>query len=106
MAYLDQNTEKHRNSRVSVSFLKYLYNADAQEIIARHGYRPRLPAVAAKSQAAFPSIKLFTVADEFGTWAAARKQHFEAGGIYESIAAQTKPEAVVPTAAAGSNHTN
>jgi sulfate transport system substrate-binding protein len=107
VAYLDRNTEKHRNSRVSASFLKYLYNADAQEIIARHAYRPRLTAAVAKSKTSFPTIKFFTVADEFGTWAAARKQHFEAGGIYESIAARTKPDAAVPApaSAAGPNNT-
>ncbi len=108
VAYLDQNTKKHVTPRVTVSFLKYLYSADAQAIIARHAYRPRLTAAAAKSKTVFPEIKLFTVADEFGTWSAARKQHFEAGGIYESIAARTKPDAAIPanTTSAGPNHTN
>ena len=107
VACLDRNVEKHRNARVSVSFLKYLYSAEAQEIIARHAYRPRLPSIATKYQASFPPIKFFTVADEFGTWAAARKQHFEAGGIYEGIAARTRLAAVsTPAAAADPGHAN
>ena len=106
VASLDRNVEKHVTPRVTVSFLKYLYNPDAQEIIARHAYRPRLAAAAVKSKAPFPPIRFFTVADEFGTWAAARKQHFEAGGIYESIAARSKSDRAVPASAAGPNHTN
>jgi sulfate transport system substrate-binding protein len=97
VAYLDHNTEKHVTSRVTISFLKYLYLAEAQEIIARHGYRARLPEIAAKYQASFPAIKLFTVTEEFGSWTAAKKQHFEAGGIYESIASKTKNVALLST---------
>ena len=103
VAYLDHNIEKHVTSRVTISFLKYLYLTEAQEIIARHGFRPRLSETAAKFQTAFPQIKLFTVTEEFGSWAAAKKQHFEAGGIYESIVSKTKTVALLsPTTSSAS----
>jgi sulfate transport system substrate-binding protein len=106
VTYLDRNVEKHVTPRVAASFLKYLCNADAQEIIARHAYRPRLPAIAAKHQASFPPIKFYTVADEFGTWAAAQKQHFEADGIYEGIAARARLDAAVPAPATAADPTH
>jgi len=106
VAYLDHNIEKHVTSRVTISFAKYLYLRDAQEIIARHGFRPRLAEAAVKSQPSFPQIKFFSVAEEFGSWAAAKKQHFEAGGIYEAIAGKTSTVAqLAPTTAqANTNH--
>jgi sulfate transport system substrate-binding protein len=103
VAYLDHNIEKHVTSRVTISFAKYLYLADAQGIIARHGYRPRLQEAATKFQASFPPIKFYTVTDEFGSWAAAKKQHFEAGGVYESIASKANTVAQLTPAAAQAN---
>ena len=69
---------------VADAYLKYLYSPEGQEIIGRHYYRPRDPAVAAKYASRFPQLKLVTIAD-FGGWAKAQATHFGEGGIFDQI---------------------
>jgi len=69
---------------VAEAYLKYLYSPEAQDIIGRHYYRPRDPAVAAKYASRFPTLKLLTIAD-FGGWAKAQSTHFSEGGIFDQI---------------------
>jgi sulfate transport system substrate-binding protein len=40
VAWLDANVKKHENARVSASLLMYLFTPPAQEIAARHFFRP------------------------------------------------------------------
>ena len=72
---------------VAQEYLKYLYSPEAQEIIARHFYRPRDPAVAAKYASRFPQLRLLTIAD-FGGWNAANARHFAAGATFDRIYAR------------------
>jgi len=85
VTWVDHSVGKHENTRVVVSFLKYLYTPEAQAIIALHGYRPRLPEAAAKSAGKFGTTKLFTVAEQFGGWSEAARQHFAAGKTAEQL---------------------
>ncbi len=66
------------------AYLEYLYSKEAQEIIARHYYRPRDPDIAAKYAKQFPKIDLVTIAD-FGGWTKAQKTHFSDGGVFDKI---------------------
>jgi len=69
---------------VADAYLKYLYSPVGQEIIARHFYRPRDPAVAAKYASRFSPLNLLTIAD-FGGWTKAQTTHFGEGGIFDQI---------------------
>jgi len=69
------------------AYVEYLYSREGQEIAARHYYRPRDPAVAAKYAATFPSVNLVTIAD-FGGWAKAQGTHFADGGTFDKIYSQ------------------
>ncbi|MEO7385564.1 MAG: sulfate ABC transporter substrate-binding protein [Gammaproteobacteria bacterium] len=69
---------------VADAYLKYLYTPVGQEIIGKHYYRPRDPAVAAKYASRFPALKLLTIAD-FGGWSKAQAAHFAEGGIFDQI---------------------
>ncbi|MEQ1801837.1 MAG: sulfate ABC transporter substrate-binding protein [Gammaproteobacteria bacterium] len=69
---------------VADAYLKYLYSPVGQDIIGKHYYRPRDPAVAAKYASRFPTLKLLTIAD-FGGWAKAQATHFGEGGIFDQI---------------------
>jgi sulfate/thiosulfate transport system substrate-binding protein len=69
---------------VADAYLKYLYSPEGQEIIGRHYYRPRDPAVAARYASRFPALKLITI-DDFGGWAKAQATHFGEGGIFDQI---------------------
>ena len=69
---------------VADAYLKYLYTPAGQEIIAKHYYRPRDPAVAAKYAARFPPMKLVTIA-ELGGWAKVHRAHFAEGAMFDQI---------------------
>ena len=84
VAVVDRVAKKHGTSEVAQAYLEYLYSPEAQEIIAKNYYRPRLAEVAEKYKTNFPDIKLFTI-DKFGGWDAAQKTHFADGGTFDQI---------------------
>lgn len=69
---------------IADAYLKYLYSAAGQEIIARHHYRPRDPQVAARYASKFPPLKLLTIKD-FGGWQKAQVTHFADRGVFDQI---------------------
>jgi sulfate transport system substrate-binding protein len=75
-----------RGTRLTAqAYLDYLYSDEGQHIAARHYYRPRDPAVAAKYARQFPRLKLVTIDDTFGGWKQAQKTHFADGGTFDQI---------------------
>jgi sulfate/thiosulfate transport system substrate-binding protein len=85
VAVVDKVAAKHKTAAVAKAYLEYLYTPEGQEIAARHYYRPRLAAVAAKHAAQFPRVKLFTLAEVFGDWTKAQQTHFADGGVFDQI---------------------
>ncbi len=67
------------------AYLNYLYTPAAQEIIAKHFYRPRDAAVAAKYASQFKALNLVTIDKDFGGWRAAQAKHFADGGTFDQI---------------------
>ena len=59
--------------------------AEGQEIAAKHFYRPRLAAVAAKYESQFPKVSLVTVDEVFGGWRRAHATHFADGALFDQI---------------------
>ena len=55
---------------------------------AKHYYRPRDPNVAAKYDAQFPKVNLFTIDEVFGGWQKAQANHFADGGVFDQIYSQ------------------
>ncbi len=87
VAWVDEVVLRHGTREVAEAYLQYLYSQEAQEIIARHYYRPRDPQVAARYAQQFPQLTLITVAD-FGGWAKVQKQHFSDGGVFDQLTGQ------------------
>jgi ABC-type sulfate transport system substrate-binding protein len=85
VTWVDKNTERHRTTQTAQEYLKYLYTAAGQEIIARNFYRPRDKTVAAKYSKQFPNLPLFTVDEQFGGWTATQKKYFDDGGVFDQI---------------------
>jgi len=85
VALVDRVAAKHNTRAVAQAYLDYLYTPEGQEIAARHYYRPRLEAVAAKYAGQFPKLTLFTIDDVAGGWAKAQKTHFADGGFFDQI---------------------
>jgi sulfate transport system substrate-binding protein len=82
---VDKVAAKHKTTQVATAYLQFLYTPEGQEIAARHYYRPRNEAVAAKYAAQFPKLQLFTVDQVFGGWTRAQKTHFDDGGVFDQI---------------------
>jgi sulfate/thiosulfate transport system substrate-binding protein len=85
VAVVDKYVDKHGTRAAAEEYLKYLYSPEAQELIAKHHYRPRDPAVAARHDAEFPKLTLFTIDDTFGGWAKTQKRHFDDHGVFDDI---------------------
>jgi sulfate/thiosulfate-binding protein len=90
VAVVDRNASKHGTSEVAEAYLRFLYTPEGQELAAKHFYRPRDPGVAAKYASTFPQLKLVTIDQEFGGWAAAQKKFFDDGGEFDSIYAEIR----------------
>ncbi len=85
VSVVDKVTNKRGTAEVAKAYLEYLYSDTAQEIAARHFYRPRSKSIADKYAAQFPKLTLFTINDVFGGWQKVQKTHFADGGIFDQI---------------------
>jgi sulfate transport system substrate-binding protein len=86
VAIVDSNVDARGTREVAKAFLDQLYTPEAQRIIARNFYRPLHPeAVDAADLAVFPQVKLVTIGEVFGGWAAAQPRHFDEGGVFDQI---------------------
>ena len=68
VALLDKNVDRHKTRVVATGYLNFLYSPQAQDIIARHHYRPRNAASAAKYAANLKPIPMVTIDLAFGGW--------------------------------------
>jgi sulfate/thiosulfate transport system substrate-binding protein len=84
VAVVDRVTLRRKTTDVARAYLEYLYSPAAQEIIARHYYRPRDAAVAKRYAKLFPDVKMVTIAD-LGGWAKVQAAHFNDGGVFDRI---------------------
>lgn len=87
VAVVDKVVLRRGTRDVATEYLKYLYSAEGQEIIARNYYRPIDKQVAEKYSHQFPKVELVTIKD-LGGWTTAQKVHFGDGGIFDQISTQ------------------
>jgi sulfate/thiosulfate transport system substrate-binding protein len=85
VALVDKVVDKKGTRKVAEAYLKFWYTAEAQEIAAKHYYRPIDAEVVAKHVSRFPKVNLFTIEQVFGGWQKAQKIHFADGGIFDQI---------------------
>ena len=84
VAVVKKNTDAKGSTAAATEYLQYLYSKEGQEIAAKHYYRPRDAAVAAKYAKQFPAIKLVDI-QSFGGWDKVQPEHFGDGGIFDQI---------------------
>lgn len=85
VALVDKNVDRHKTRLVAQGYLNFLYSPLAQEMIAKHHYRPRNPQVAAKYAGKFKKLNLVTIDGTFGGWKKAQAVHFDDGGVFDRI---------------------
>jgi len=84
VAIIDEVTKQKGTEEAARMYLEYLYTEEAQEMIAKHYYRPRSASAMEQYRDMFPEVDLVTI-DDFGGWAAAQEKHFNDGGIFDQI---------------------
>ena len=82
---VDRVVDRKGTREVAEAYLEYLYSEPAQEIAARHHYRPRLEAVAQRHAGELPQVRTFTIDEAFGGWQEAQAEHFADGGVFDRI---------------------
>jgi sulfate/thiosulfate transport system substrate-binding protein len=85
VALVDKNVDRHGTRIIATGYLNFLYSPRAQEIVARHHFRPRDPAALAKYASSFKQIPLVTIDSNFGGWKKAQATHFADGGVFDRI---------------------
>lgn len=84
VALVDSVVDRKGTRETAQAYLQYLYDDAAQDLAARHHYRPRSETVAARYKDKFPTLQLMTIGD-FGGWTAVQDGHFGDGGVFDSI---------------------
>jgi sulfate/thiosulfate transport system substrate-binding protein len=85
VAVVDGNVDRKNTRRAAEAYLKYTYTDEAQEIAAKHFYRPSNEAILKKHAAIFPEIKLFPITDIAKDFPDAHKQFIAEGGVFDTI---------------------
>jgi sulfate/thiosulfate transport system substrate-binding protein len=85
VAVVDAVVDRRGTRDVAEAYLKSVYDPEAQEIIARHGYRPINDAVLARHKDTLPDLMLFPVTSFVKDWAEAQQKFFADGGEFDGI---------------------
>jgi sulfate transport system substrate-binding protein len=86
VAWIDRNVARHGTRKQAEAYLRFLYSAEGQRLVAKHYYRPAEPdLVPAAERANFPTVKWVTIDGAFGGWKKAQATHFADGGLFDKI---------------------
>ena len=88
VAVVDKVALRRGTTDVARAYLEYLYSPVAQEIVAKHYYRPRNAKVAAKYTNVFPKIPTLVTIADFGGWQKAQAAYFADGALFDKIYAR------------------
>ncbi len=88
VAVIEKVVNRRGTREIAHEYLQFLYSDEAQELVAKFGYRPSLATVAAKHKTQFRDLKVIKVEEAFGSWAKAMKEHFSDGGSFDQIYAK------------------
>jgi sulfate transport system substrate-binding protein len=85
VAIVDANVDRKRTRAVAEDYLKFAYTDAAQEIIAKHHYRPSTAEILEKHSGEFAKVKLFSIKDIAKSWDDANVKFFADEAIYDRI---------------------
>lgn len=85
VAVVEKVAKKQGTEAIAKGYLDYLYTPEAQEIIARNGYRPRNTEVAARYAGKLAPVKVLEVGPTFGGWPKATTDFFDNGALVDTL---------------------
>jgi sulfate transport system substrate-binding protein len=84
IAVVDKVVDRKGTRIPAEAYMEYLYTDEAQEIIAKHNYRPTNLNVKARTAHLFPKIDLFSIS-KFGSWDEIQSRFFAEGAIFDRV---------------------
>jgi sulfate transport system substrate-binding protein len=90
VAVVDAVVDRKGTRAVAQSYLRFLYTREAQEIIAKHHYRPADPQVLASHRDELPDVTLFPITDVARDWDGAQQEFFAEGAEFDQLVAPPK----------------
>ncbi|MES2568446.1 MAG: sulfate ABC transporter substrate-binding protein [Verrucomicrobiota bacterium] len=86
VAVVDDNVDRRGTREAAEAYLKYTFTEEAQEIFAKHFYRPTNGAILKKHVGTvFQELKLFPITDIAKSFPDAHKQFIGEGGVFDTI---------------------
>src|SRR5215831_6273847 len=85
VAVVDANVDYKGSRAAAEAYLQFLYTDEAQEIIAKHYYRPTHEAILKKHRDTFPEMRLFAVTDIGENWEDVHKKLIGDGSVFDTI---------------------
>jgi sulfate/thiosulfate transport system substrate-binding protein len=85
VAVVDANVDRKKTRAAAEAYLRFLYTDVAQEIMARHFYRPSSDAILKKHASTFPALRLFSIKEIALDFPDAHKQFIAEGGVFDKI---------------------
>ena len=85
VAVVDENVDRKGTRAAAEAYLKFLYTDEAQEIIAKHYYRPSNERILKKHGATFPALRLFAVTDIGKNWDDVHERLVGDGSVFDAI---------------------
>lgn len=85
VAVVERVARRRGTMEVATAYVEFLYSEQAQELAARHYFRPRVESVLARHRGMFPELRLLTVDGDFGGWGMAHEKHFADGGSFDRL---------------------
>src|SRR5215218_2180653 len=86
VAVVDDNVDRKKTREAAEAYLKYTYSDQAQEIFAKHFYRPTNEAILKKYVGTlFGDIKRFSITEIAKDFPDAHKQFIGEGGVFDTI---------------------
>jgi sulfate transport system substrate-binding protein len=82
---VDANVERKGTRAAAEAYLQFLYTDPAQEVIARHHYRPINPDILKKYPATLPEVRLFPITAVAADWDDAQRKFFAEGTVFDGI---------------------
>jgi sulfate/thiosulfate transport system substrate-binding protein len=85
VAWVDANVSRRKTEACAKAYLQFLYTDQAQETMAKHGYRPINPDVLKRHPNRLPKIDLFPISVIAKDWDEAQGKFFSDNGIFDVI---------------------
>jgi sulfate/thiosulfate transport system substrate-binding protein len=82
---VDKTVDRKKTRAVAEAYLQWTYGDEAQEIAAKHFYRPSSPEVLKRHAADFPELRLFSITEIAPGWGEAHARFVGTGGVFDTI---------------------